>query len=88
MPGLPLEFWLIVAGIIGFAAIGSLRSLSAYVNHQTTLQDVTAQAERLRREYDRRLKDTLKDDEVLDEGEALPAIAQEALEIATHQAAA
>lgn len=86
MLGLPLEFWLIVAGIIAFAAIGSLRSLTACLNHEIALQDIHARAERLRREYDQRMKEILKDSEVRDEGEVSLPVAKEAMELATHHA--
>ncbi len=88
MPALPLEFWFVIAAITACAVLGSLRALSALLNYEVNLQDVTAEGERLRREYDRRMKEMLKDSEVLDEGEASLPIAQEAMEHAQHLEAA
>lgn len=86
-PSLPIELWIVIAGIIAVTALGALRSLSAMINHECAVQDVTLAAEKLRREYDRRVKEMLRESEVQDEGAVSMATAKEAMEAAERKAA-
>ncbi|MGD9691688.1 MAG: hypothetical protein AB7G17_02480 [Phycisphaerales bacterium] len=79
-PSISLELWIIIAGIIAVAALGALRALSALINYECALQDVALAADKLRKEYDRRVKEMLEDADVTDEGAVSLEAAQEAME--------
>lgn len=82
------EYWALIAAIIGMAVIGGLRAFTVFMMRERALQDVTLAADKLRREYDRRVRDMLNDSEVQDEGSVSIAAAQEAMEKAERRAAA